>query len=214
MLLSTALLHAAEPFHCDVYRVKPLRDEPGEIAFSESGVTYRSESGKTILNIPFSDIREADVSDPKRIRLETYDRTKWRIGGQRAVSFRLQEETHDRVLAHFLAEHLKRPVVGAYAVENENGFEIPAYHRELLGGSHGTLIIGSEAIRFLSKNPKYSRTWLYRDIETIGSASPFQFRLSTPAETYTFDLKEQLPERAYRLAWEHVYQLAPIRAER
>ena len=35
-------------------------------------------------------------------------------------------------------------------------------------GTNGTLEIGEEAIRFVTEKPADSRTWLYRDIETIG----------------------------------------------
>jgi hypothetical protein len=77
----------------------------------------------------------------------------------------------------------------------------------MLGGSHGTLVIGSTGIEFASQKPKDSRTWLYRDIQTIGTPDPFHFRVTTYAETFTFDLKERLPEGAYRLAWQEVYDL-------
>ena len=80
-------------------------------------------------------------------------------------------------------------------------------HRGVLSGSHGTLIIGSAGIEFASKKAKDSRTWLYRDIQTIGTPDPFRFRVTTYAETFTFDLKERLPDEAYRLAWREVYGL-------
>jgi hypothetical protein len=124
-------------------------------------------------------------------------------------SFRLRHGAHGTDLAQFLAGHLKRPVVGAYPLPDDGGFEISAYHRRLLSGAHGKLIIGSDGIRFLSDKAKEPRTWLYRDIETIGNSDPFHFRVATYAETFTFDLKERLPEEAYRLVWQKVYRLEP-----
>ena len=207
-LLSTAAFaEAATPFEFAVYRTKLPRHEPGQLTINESGVSYRSENGKTSLTLPFLDIREADLSDPVRITLTTYDIAKLRLGGNRVISFRLREGTHAEDLARYFSEHLKRPVVGAYALPDEGAVEIPAYHRELLGGSHGTLLIGPDGIRFVSKKAKESRTWLYQDINTIGRGDAFHFRLSTSAETYTLDLKERLPESAYRLAWQRVYNL-------
>jgi len=36
-----------------------------------------------------------------------------------------------------------------------------------------------------------------------------QFRITTESETYIFDLKDRLPERAYDLAWANTYGLQP-----
>jgi len=57
-------------------------------------------------------------------------------------------------------------LIGNYAVPA--GFRIPAFHRGIRGGTGGTLEIGIEAIRFVSDKTADSRTWPYRDIETIG----------------------------------------------
>ena len=197
-LMAVTLLPAAEPFHFEVYRNKLPRREPGALDINEHGISYRSDDGKTALTLPFEDIREADVSVPGRIRLLTYDVLK------RALIFHLREGVQEETLGRFLAEHLPRPVIAAYGVIQQNAYRIPAYHRGVLSGSHGTLIIGSAGIEFASKRTKDSRTWLYRDIQTIGTSDPFHFRVTTYAETFTFDLKERLPEDAYRLAWQEV----------
>src|SRR6266566_6489857 len=52
-----------------------------------------------------------------------------------------------------------------------------------------------------------ARTWLYRDIETIGKPDSFRFRVTTNRETYILELKAELPEAAYQLAWSKVYNL-------
>jgi hypothetical protein len=207
------LLDAATPFSFAVYRKRLTRDEPGQLEISDAGIRYEPENKKPALTLPFSDIRKADVSDPARITVETFDITKRRIGREKVFTFRLREGTHGETLARFLAEHIKRPTVGFYAVSNGRAFEIPAYHREFLGGAHGKLVIGDNSIQFLSGKANESRTWLYRDIETIGSADPFHFRVSTYAETFTFDLKDRIPEDAYRLASARVYRLDPIPAK-
>jgi len=207
VLFSAILLEAAAPFSFAVYRKRLTRDEPGQLEISDAGVNYQSENKKTALTLPFTEIRKADVSNPSRITLETFDITKRRLGGEKVFTFRLREGTHPEELARFLSGHIKRPTVGNYAVSNGRTFEVPAYHREFLSGAHGKLVIGDDAIRFLTDKTKQSRTWLYRDIVTIGSADPFHFRVSTYAETFTFDLKDRLPEEAYRLASGKVYRL-------
>ena len=67
--------------------------------------------------------------------------------------------------------------------------------------------IGEESIQYLSENAADARTWLYRDIETVGRPDSFRFRVTTNRETYVVELKEALPEAAYELAWSRVYNL-------
>lgn len=186
-----------------------LRKERGHLIFSDSGVTYKSRNGRTSIEIRYADIREADVSDPRKIRLETYDILKRNPLEHRSYEFHLDED-HGSGLARFLAEHVKRPVMGAYNVDSEGRFSVPAYHRHLFGGAHGVVEIGPDGIQFKTERKADSRTWLYRDIQTLGSAGPFNFRISTESETYNFDLKERLPERAYDLAWSKLYNFTPI----
>jgi len=205
VLIAVTLLHAAGPFHFEVYRTRLLRDEPGKLDINERGVSYQSDDEKTAYTLSFTDIRQADVSAPGRITVETYDVVKRRLGGNKEIVFRLREGAQDEALARFLAERLSRPVVGVYGLAQKSAYQIPAYHRGALSGSHGTLIIGSAGIEFTSKRAKDSRTWLYRDIQTIGAPGPFRFRVTSYAETFTFDLKERLPEAAYTLAWQQVY---------
>jgi hypothetical protein len=69
------------------------------------------------------------------------------------------------------------------------------------------LEIGDESIQFLSDKPADSRTWLYRDIETIGRPDSFRFRVTTNRETYILELKDDLPEAAFQFAWSKVYNL-------
>jgi hypothetical protein len=66
-------------------------------------------------------------------------------------------------------------------------------------------VLGAEALHYLSDEPKHDRTWRLEDIETVGSADRFDFRVSSYAETYRFDLKERLPEERYRRLWLHVF---------
>ena len=210
---------AVPDFEFSVVRVRsalrlPLpKKERGRLVFSNSGAAYRSQNEKTSIEIAYVDILEADLSDPRKIRLETYDIVKRRLLEHRSYEFELAED-HGSDLARFLAERLKRPIIGAYDVGGEGRFSVPAYHRHVFGGAHGVMEIGPDGIQFKTDTKADSRTWLYRDIQTIGSSGPFNFRISTASETYTFDLKERLPEKAYDLAWSKLYHFAPVQPYR
>jgi len=204
VILSAAML-AGQSFEYAVTRDKLFRDEPGTLRIGLSGLRYESDNGKTSLQIALTDLRRVDISNPKTIRVQTYDLLKRRLMRRRAYSFHLKHGTHDQDLARFLVERLKRPVVGFYELSALPLIEVPVYHRHRLGGCHGVLRITGEAIRFESRKPTDSRTWLYSDIKTIGRMDPFHLRITTFIETYNLDLKKRLSDEEYRLIWEDLY---------
>jgi hypothetical protein len=192
-------------FNLRVERVRNLRNQPGDLHFDAQGITFQSNDGKTSITIPMQDLREADVADPRSLRFETYEVQKWKPVERRSYMFRTGADAPVEELAQFLAARVHRPVVGHY--ESASQFHVPAYHRRTRGGTNGVLEIGGEAIRFVSGKPADSRTWLYRDIETIGRPDSFRFRVTTNRETYIVELKSELPETAYQFVWSKVYNL-------
>ncbi len=212
MILTMGAYGAADSFEFSVFRDHLPRKEAGRLVISDAGVSYRSDHQKTVIEIPLINVFQADVSDPKVIRIETYDIMKQKLLGHRVHVFRLRSGVHDELPTRFLSKALQRPVIGAFGHAPQPEAVIRAYHRHRFGGCHGTIRIDSDAIRFASDRPEDSRTWLYRDLETLGTMNPFHFRVSTLAETFNFDLKERLPESAYELAVRRVYSLRPIKA--
>lgn len=196
---------APDVFDLKVERVRMLKDQPGDLHIDSQGLTFQSRDGKTKISVPIGDLREADVSDPHALRFQAYEVQKWKPMDRREYVFRATEEAPVEALAQFLASRIHRPVVGHYPSAGK--FQVPAFHRRTRGGSHGTLEIGDEAIRFISDKPADSRTWLYRDIETIGRPDSYRFRVTTNRETYVVELKSGLLEEAYEFAWSKVYKL-------
>jgi hypothetical protein len=192
-------------FDLQVTRVRILRNQSGDLHIDTAGLTFRSSDGKTTITIPMQDLREADVADLRALRFETYEIQKWKPIERRQYTFRAQPDAPVEELAQFLAAHIHRPIVGHYATASQ--FRVAAYHRRTLGGTDGTLEIGQDSIRFVSDKPADSRTWRYRDIQTIGKPDSFRFRVTTNRENYVLELKADLPEAAYQFAWDKVYNL-------
>ena len=213
LLCAASAAQAGEAFRFPVVRDKFLRDESGQLTIDDEGITYRSDNGKTSLEFAYADIRKANLSRPNLIRLHVYDRLKRKLGGHRSYKFRLKEDVTDSGLARFLTQRLVRPLVGDYELAGESPGGIPVYHRHRLRGCHGVLRIAEEGIRFVSEKPKDSRSWLYRDLETIGSSNPFSLRLRSYVETYTFELKNRLPEETYRLVWQRIHNRQPRKSQ-
>ena len=204
-LLPLASAFAQEQFDFPVERVRTLRDQPGKLRIDAQGVAFRSKDGKTNVEIKMQDLRTARMADPRALRFETYEVSKWKPIERREYTFRASPKAPLDALAQFLSSRVYRPVVGHYGDGSQ--FEIPAFHRRAFGGADGTLRIGNESIQFLSEKASDARTWLYRDIETIGRPDSFRFRVTTNQESYVVELKDKLPEAAYELAWSKVYNL-------
>ena len=202
-LLPVAGAFAQEQFDLPVERVRTLRNQPGELHIDAQAVTFRSKDGKTNVEIKMQDLRTASVADPRSLRFETYEVSKWKPIERREYTFRASTDAPLDALAQFLSIRVHRPVVGHYWEGSR--FEVPAFHRRALSGADGTLRIGEESIQFLSDKEADARTWLYRDIETIGRPDSFRFRVTTNRETYVVELKDKLPDEAYELAWSKVY---------
>jgi hypothetical protein len=204
-LLTLAVVAAQEQFDFPVERVRTLRNQPGELHIDDRGVSFRSKDGKTNIEIKMQDLRTTSVADPRTLRFETYEVSKWKPMERREYTFSASPDAPLDALAQFLSSRVHRPVVGHYWEGSR--FESPAFHRRAFGGAHGTLRIGDESIQFLSEKEADARTWLYRDIETIGRPDSFRFRVTTNEETYVVELKDKLPEAAYEFAWSKVYNL-------
>jgi hypothetical protein len=197
--------NAPDVFDLKVERVRMLKDQPGDLHIDRNGITFQSRDGKKKISLSIDDLREADVADSRALRFQAYEVQKWKPIDRREYVFRATEEAPVEALAQFLAARIHRPVVGHYPSAAK--FQVPAFHRRTRAGAHGTLEIGDEAIRFVSDKPSDSRTWIYRDIQTIGRPDSYRFRVTTNRETYVVELKTGLPEEAYEFAWSKVYNL-------
>ena len=205
--VSAAGLCAEDTFEYRVFRDHLPKKELGQLRISEAGITYRSDNGKTAIQLPLIDVLTGDVSDPKVIRIEVYDRVKRRLSGRQIHRFQLREGVHGEGLAAFLSKALQRPVVGAFELRSKPFTQLHAYHRHRIGGCHGVLHFDQEGIRFISEHLGDSRTWRYQEVETVGTMNRFHCRVSTLAETFNFDLQERLSDATYDLVTRRVYSL-------
>ena len=78
-------------------------------------------------------------------------------------------------------------------------------HRHSIGGCQGVVTIAQEKIIYRTEHKGDSRIWLLKDLESFASNDPFHLRLSTAFETFNFDLKLPLEERAYEHIWKAIY---------
>jgi hypothetical protein len=103
-------------------------------------------------------------------------------------------------LAAELARKVQRPSQNAVPDPASQGIVIPAHHRTLTGGTNGTLRFSDGEIDYVTDTPGDSRSWRWADLQTLSDPDPYHLLVFGYRDTYTFDLKEPLPQSLfYRL---------------
>lgn len=174
--------------HCD-----------GSLRLATSGITYDSTEPKHSRSWSFSDIRRVEIRSTKNLIVHTY-------GKLETFDFRLREGEVGPDAYRLLAEHIERELVSRVLFPaTEFRFELPAHHRHLMGGCEGILRIGATRIIYDTENPEDKRIWRMRDVRSFGTTGPYNLRLGTESEAFTFDLKEALSQQAYDFLWQQIY---------
>jgi hypothetical protein len=202
------------------YRVKhdhALGSCQGKLVLGDHAIDYEASDGKHSQRWPYLDVRRLDVSST-RVRLETYQSQGWeKLTRDKAFQFRLLEGELAAQTQEFLRSKLSRPMVAR--LPGPNGSDVgllPVRHRHRLGGCEGELRVEKDRLLYSTDLARDRRAWAFDEIETIGSADPYHLRVTTYNETFTFDLKKALEEKAYRFLWAKVHRLdaAPFTGDR
>ena len=203
LMVALNLGFGQDSFDIAVEHVRALRNTRGTLHIDSRAVSFRSDDNKSTFRISLENLRQVDVSNAKALRFETFDVNQWKPIMRREYTFRAAADAPVEELARFFAAHTAKPVIGHYP--DLSVIRIPAYHRRRLSGTHGTLEVGTQSIQYVSESSSDSRTWLYRDIETIGRPDALRFRVTAGKETYVLELQKSMPQSAYDLAWSNVY---------
>lgn len=215
-ILAGPAMWAADPLVFDVVHDHAIGSCRGRLAVSEAGVSFESQKREHSRQWKFADIQELRL-EPKGLRVLTYEDRRWRLGADRAFEFTFSAAPaaqQARELEQVLAAHLdRRLVVGLAQVPGPALYRFPAKHRHAAGGCEGVLSFGQETAGYSTEEPGHSRTWTYRDIESISSSDPFHLTINTyehqsfhygSRRTFAFQLKEPIRESAYNELWRKV----------
>jgi hypothetical protein len=100
-------------------------------------------------------------------------------------------------IAAELAGKVQRPSQNAVPDPAAQGIVIPAHHRSVAGGTNGILRFRDGGIDYVTSAPGDSRSWRWADLETLSSPDPYHLLAFGYRDTYSFDLKELLPQALY-----------------
>lgn len=200
----------AEPMEFRVTHDHSLGSCEGQLVLTDRDIRYEASNGKHSRSWAYIDIQKLDVASPMRLVLKTFESHSWKkLESDKVFEFSLLDAKLGPEQQEFLREKLKRPMVARLAEKSDQEFDILLVrHRHRLGGCEGQLSVEEERLIYLTDHAKDNRVWKLRDIETLGAPDPYQLRVTTYNETFTFDLKSPLDPKVYDSIWRKVYRLA------
>jgi hypothetical protein len=181
-----------------------LGGSPGTLTLSQDGLVFHPTKGAT-LQWPFLEIQTFDLLSPRRLIITEYENRSWHEHGERKYRFDLSVAMPPDIAAE-LARHVAKPARNADPNPTATSFAtIPARHRTLAGGTNGTLHFGPDGIDYLTTNGQGGRSWRWSDIQTLAKPDPYQLRVNSYRETFTFELKQPMSRELFDRLWDEIY---------
>jgi len=170
----------------------------GAMTVDENGVSFTGAK-KHAWKWKYEDIQQLRLA-PESIHILTYKDSKLRLGEDRAYTF--TGEIPAQELYALLRERMDQRFVAAVGgAISLAAWSVPVKHLRPIVGSEGTLSFTAEAIVYSTPAKGESRTWRYRDIESIASSGPFQLTITTLEKGFNFQLKQPITEARYNQLW-------------
>ena len=167
--------------------------EKGDLSIDANGIEFRS--GKQTTRLPYLEVQSFFLS-PHTLVIETYQNRKKHLPGVERYRFDVTETVPPEVAAK-LAKAVQRPSQNSVPDPSAQGIAIPAHHRTVRGGTNGTLRLRDSGIDYVTAVPGDSRSWRWTDLQTLSAIDPYHLLVFGYRDTYTFDLKEALPQSSY-----------------
>jgi hypothetical protein len=179
----------------------------GTLSFTEDGVRYETKEKEHIRRWTYPDVKYFEIVSTHEVEIHTYETQGLaNFATDRDYQFQLLAGEIDDSLYQLLVRKSPRAVVTHVVFHGtEVVQEIPVRHRHRFGGCQGTLTIATDKIIFRADHKEDSRIWRLEDIDSFASSDKFSLRLSSRFETFTFDLKLPLEQKAYDVIWQAVY---------
>ncbi|HEY9430732.1 MAG TPA: hypothetical protein VI260_04520 [Blastocatellia bacterium] len=214
-LLLAAAPAAAQSYEFPVEHDHTLRSCRGSLVITPEKIEYKTAHETHARAWRYIELQQVKVESKTRIELLTYEDEKRLAWRDREWSFKILEGEITPEISALLQAQSARPLVTSVppVTEGSPRFEIPVKHLHKLGGCSGALRIYADRVAFESaERPDHSRFWRYKDIQNFSQSERFRFEIATfetgfvGSKSYSFQLKQELPEQAYDYVWARVYQ--------
>src|SRR5205807_9687051 len=144
----------------------------GTLRVGDDSVSF-DEKGKHTREWKFEDIQQLSLNSAG-LRILTYEDRKWLLGRDREYVFdRLPEDLAKQSYALLRSKLGQRFVAELAEADVVPLWQVGAKLRHGLSGSQGTLTIAVDRIVFDTQATGESRTWLFRDIDNVSTAGPY-----------------------------------------
>jgi hypothetical protein len=213
LLLATAPA-AAQSYEFPVEHDHTLRSCRGSLVITPEKIEYKTAHEKHARAWRYVELQQVKVESKTRIELLTYEDEKRLAWRDREWRFKILEGEITPEISALLLAQSARPLVTSVppVTEDSPRLEVSVKHLHTLGGCSGSIRIYADRVAFESvERPDHSRFWRYTDIQNISQSERFRFEIATfetgfgGPKSYNFQLKQELPARAYDYVWDRVY---------
>jgi hypothetical protein len=177
-------------------------NEHGDIVMGADGVEFRSEKGHA-LKWSFLEIRTFSLS-AHSLDIQTYKNRNRHLPGMQHYRLDLDQAVPPEMAA-LLAREVRRPSQNIIPNPASPSIgNVLAHHRTLTGGTNGTLRFREDGIDYITGVAGDNRSWRWNDLQTLSKPDPYHLLVFGYRDTYTFDLKEPLPQSLLNRATDEV----------
>lgn len=179
-----------------------VRKEHGDIMMGAEGVEFRSAKGRT-LKWPFLEIKTFSLS-VHSLAIETYTNRNRHLPGLQQYRFDLDQAIPPEVAAEF-AREVQRPTRNEVPDPASPSILIVlAHHQTRIGGTNGALRFRKDGIDYVTSVADDNRSWRWADLQTLSRPDPYHLVVFGYRDTYSFDLKERVPQPLFDWLTEEV----------
>jgi hypothetical protein len=164
----------------------------GTLTVDDAGITFQSPKHES-WNWPYQDIQRLTLT-PQSIHILSYKDSSLLLGKDVAYNF-TGAIPAAALYARWNASLDQRFVAALEEVGEQPGVKFPAKLLDFSKGTEATLVFAASVVGF------GAHTWRYTDIQSIASAGPFQFTITTLEKQFRFQLKQPIAESTYNQLW-------------
>ncbi len=176
-------------------RHSALGSTPGTLRIDSQGIEFVPNKGASI-HWSLIEIQSLDLQK-HRVILVGYDNRKWPLPGTRRFDLQVKNEIPAAVAASLTAR-IVRPVLNGIPDPNAPAETVIAVRRSKhYGGSNGLLRISQDGIDYVTAQPGQSRSWRWRDLQTLSNPDPYHLLVFGYRDSYAFDLKDALTRQVF-----------------
>ena len=166
----------------------------GNFSMSANGIEFLG-ANHTTEQWAFADVQTFRLT-LHGLDIKTYQNRKHQMPGVEEFRFYLGDPVPPSI-ADELAREVQRPSQNDVPSFAPQGDAIPVHHRRLVGGTNGVLQFSGDGIDYVTSTAADSRSWRWADLQTVSNPDPWHLLVFGYRDTYTFDLKEVLPQSLY-----------------